>query len=286
MSDHKTIRAITIILGGIWFLDGVLQLQPAMFTNGFVSGVLTPNLQNQSHIISSIVAFGIRVFSVNIFWTNLAAALMQLLIGILLIFPFRKSILNFGLWLSIGWALVVWIFGEGFGNIFTGQATFFTGAPGAALLYLILAVFLLCAEKNSSAINYLPVAAGAIVFGSAMLNIAPMFWQPTMLSMLAMVPAASNWLGSLSVTWGVIGNGVAFLMLFLGGIFLMYYPSKTFAWITIGFLAVIWWLGQNFGGIFSFPFGVATDPNTAPLLALCLLPIFLSQKSIIGLADA
>ena len=84
-------RTLIVCLGGFWLLDGILQLQPAMFTSAFVSTVLAPNLQNQPSIIESVVAFGIRLFSTNIFWWNLASALLQILIGIILIFPFQEK---------------------------------------------------------------------------------------------------------------------------------------------------------------------------------------------------
>ena len=180
-------RTITVCLGGFWLLDGILQLQPAMFTNAFINTVLAPNLQNQPSIIESIVAFGIRLFSTNIFWWNLASALLQLLIGIILIFPFQEKVQRFGLWLSVAWAFVIWIFGEGVGNIFTGSATFYTGAPGSALLYLILALCL-----TYSFHKRLPLIAGVIFSLGAVLNLMPMFWQPTMLSMLSMTPSVST----------------------------------------------------------------------------------------------
>jgi hypothetical protein len=74
-------KIITLSLGGLWLLDGILQFQPAMFTSAFVSTVLSPNLQGQPPIIESIIAFGINLFSSNIFWFNLASALIQILIG-------------------------------------------------------------------------------------------------------------------------------------------------------------------------------------------------------------
>jgi len=61
------------------------------------------------------------------------------------------------------------------------------------------------------------------------------------------------------------------------GIFLILAPNRPIAWIAIIFLAVIWAIGQNFGGLQTFPFGTATDPNSAPLLALFLLPIFFTM---------
>ena len=221
-------RTLTVCLGGFWLLDGILQLQPAMFTNAFVSTVLAPNLQNQPSIIESIVAFGIHLFSSNIFWWNLASALIQLLIGIILIFPFQEKVQRFGLWLSVGWALVIWIFGEGFGNIFTGSATFYTGAPGSALLYLILALCLIYSFHKR-----LPLIAGIVFILGAILNLMPMFWQPTMLSMLTMTPSISAALGTFGSQGTMIGNLIAVDALILLGFFLIFIANRSVAWITI-----------------------------------------------------
>ncbi|HEY5220884.1 MAG TPA: hypothetical protein VIJ29_01910 [Candidatus Paceibacterota bacterium] len=274
-------RVLMTCLGGFWLLDGILQLQPAMFTSAFVNTVLAPNLQSQPHIIETLVAFGIRVFSINIFWFNLASALIQLLIGVLLLFPFRRATgrfdtQRFGLWLSIIWAFIVWIFGEGFGLLFTGSATFYTGGPGSALLYLILALFLLYSSSDSGG-KRLPLAAGIIFILGGLLNLAPMFWQPTMLSMLAMTPGVSATLSTFGAQGTMIGNLIAIDVLVFIGIFLILAPNRPIAWIAIIFLAVIWAIGQNFGGLQTFPFGTATDPNSAPLLALFLLPIFFTM---------
>ena len=111
---------------------------------------------------------------------------------------------RFGLWLSVGWALVIWIFGEGFGNLFTGSATFYTGAPGSALLYLILALCLIYSFHRR-----LPLIAGIVFILGAILNLMPMFWQPTMLSMLTMTPSISAALGTFGSQGTMIGNLIA-----------------------------------------------------------------------------
>jgi hypothetical protein len=273
-SKHGLGRILMMCLGGLWLLDGILQLQPAMFTGAFVSTVLAPNLQGQPAFIATLVAFGIHLFSENIFWSNLASAFIQLLIGALLLLPFRKNAQRFGLWLSVGWALIVWIFGEGFGGLFTGNATFYTGAPGSALLYLILALFLLYPSYNN---KRLPLAGGIIFILGAFLNLAPMFWRSGMLSMLAMTPAVSGPLGALGAQGTMIGNFIAIDTLACLGLFLIFLPNRSVAWITIAFLVAVWWIGQSFGGIQTFPWGTATDPNSAPLLILFLLPIFLER---------
>jgi hypothetical protein len=267
-------RVLTACLGGIWLLDGILQLQPTMFTSGFVNTVLLPVLQNQPRALGSIIDLGIRIFSLNGIWCNLGAALIQVLIGVALLLPFRGSIRRFGLWLSVAWAFVVWIFGEGFGMLFTGSATFYTGAPGSALLYIILALFLIF-----SCAKWLPLAAAGIFLLGAALNCMPMFWRPSMLSMLAMVPGMSGALGAIGARGTVVGNLIAVDALIIFGILLILTPNRPVAWATIAFLFVVWGLGQDFGALQTFPGGVATDPNSAPLLALFLLPIFFNARN-------
>jgi hypothetical protein len=262
-------RILTISLGVFWIIDGVLQLQPAMFTSAFVNDVLAPNLQNQPGVIAGVVAFGIHVFSINIFWCNLASALIQLLIGVLLIFPFPDSAQQFGLWLSVAWALIVWIFGEGFGALFTGSASFYTGAPGSALLYLILALGLLYGFYKN-----LPRVAGVLLIFGGLLNLVPMFWRSGMLSMLVMTPTLSGSLAGLGQQGTIFGNLIAVDALLFFGIFLILAPNRHVACVAIVFLLAVWWLGQGWGGVLSFPFGTATDPNSAPLFMLFLLPIF------------
>ena len=274
---EQRLRHILIIcLGGFWVLDGILQFQPAMFTSAFVNNVLSPNLQGQPAIITGIIAFGIHLWSFHMVWSNLAAASMQLLIGALLVLPWKDNVKRFGLLLSIAWALIIWIFGEGLGNLMTGNASFYTGAPGAALLYLILAIFLIYSQKLP--LQKLPLTVGVLFLMSATLNFAPMFWQPTMLSMIATVPAVSGWLGTFSNQGTIIGNLLATGILMCLGIFLFLAPNRPIAWVTTGFLLVVWWIGQNFGGILTFPNGTGTDPNSALLFTLFLLPIFFRKE--------
>ena len=266
-------RILTIGLGVFWLIDGILQLQPAMFTNAFIATVLAPSAQGQPGVISAMVTFGIRLFSANIFWSNFTSAFLQLLIGALLVFPFSDAIQRFALWLSVGWALIIWIFGEGLGGMFTGSATFYTGAPGSVLFYLILALALLYSFERK-----LPLIAGIAFLLGALLNLTPMFWQSGMLSMLSMMPSIAGPLGALGPQWTMVGNLIAVDVLACLGIFLILVPNRWMAWMAIVFLVVVWIFGQGFGGLQTFPTGTTTDPNSAPLLILFLIPIFFIEK--------
>jgi hypothetical protein len=275
------------ILGFLWIVDGILQLQSASFTQAFVSGVLTPNLQGQPAFIPYILNSGMAIFSMQPFFINLAAAVIQIAVGVLLILPLKRRIKVFALWTSIAWALVVWVGGEGFGNVFTGAASFYTGAPGSVMLYLILAVFLLYPKKLS--LTRLPFVAGAIFLFGAFLQLFPTFWSASGVQSIFLLSSADP-IGMIAgpvkifATAGLSAgpgatNFILVMLLVLFGASLLLRPSLGIAWKAAVFLGLIWWFGQDFGGIQTFPTSTATDPQTAPLLMLFLAPLFVGLGS-------
>ena len=48
---------------------------------------------------------------------------------------------------SVGWGLVVWVFGESFGGIFAPGLSWMTGAPGAVLIYVAAGVLIALPEQ-------------------------------------------------------------------------------------------------------------------------------------------
>ena len=64
-------------------------------------------------------------------------AIIQLLLGLGLLYPRTAKL---ALAASLPWALGVWYLGEGLGGIASGNASLLTGAPGAVLLYAVLAL--------------------------------------------------------------------------------------------------------------------------------------------------
>ena len=66
-----------------------------------------------------------------------AAVWIQIGIGIWLLTAARGPWSRLGGLASVGWGLVVWIFGEAFGGIFAPGLSWLFGAPGAALLYAV-----------------------------------------------------------------------------------------------------------------------------------------------------
>jgi len=130
-------HGVQIALGLLWFLDGALQLQHQMFTSNFATQVIAPAAQGQPAFVSGPIHFGIRLFLLHPAILNALFALTQLGLGVLILSkPTRKV----GLILSVPWSLIVWVFGEGYGGILSAHTLLLMGAPGAVILYAILAL--------------------------------------------------------------------------------------------------------------------------------------------------
>ena len=118
-------------LGLIWLLDGILQFQSFMYSNGFPQ-MLTGMEPGQPHWLSSSLGWGARLAGGNLdFWDTLFG-LTQVAIGLGLLF---RPTVKLALAGSFVWVVIVWWFGEAFGMLFANAANPLTGAPGAVLLY-------------------------------------------------------------------------------------------------------------------------------------------------------
>lgn len=138
-ADRESVQfrnALAYALGLLWLLDGVLQAQPLM-VNHFVGGALVPLLSSQPGFLRATLTLGIHLWSLSPIWLNALAVWIQVLIGVTLLFsrgnsPLRRAALV----ASITWALLIWVFGEALGTLFSGGGAL-SGAPGSALLYAL-----------------------------------------------------------------------------------------------------------------------------------------------------
>lgn len=283
--ENASKNYIAKILGALWLFDGLLQFQPQMFGQNFVVNILVPNLSSQPHFIEQIVNWGMWLWNTNTVVTNTLAALLQIAIGILLLLPRSNTFFKAGLWVSIVWGIVVWLCGEGAGGLLTGGATFYTGAPGAVVLYILLAVLLLIPEKLSST-SY-PKFAGWICVGASVLQLQPLLWgsdavQGTfMVAMMDPVHVASvlpNTLYGLVALYPFVSNLLLALVLLIVGFLLLRKQNLMTGLIAFVFFFFVWWFGQDFGQLSTFMRGTPTDPNTAPLMMLLLLPLFMRWR--------
>jgi hypothetical protein len=148
-----------------------------------------------------------------------------------------------------------------------------------------LAALLLVPEIQNK--RYVQIA-GAVFLGGALLQLQSAFWTvdgaqgAAMAAMMEPVHALSAFPTYISNLLGIdpiLSNWILIAALLVFGIALLWKPNRTVGWLTLIFLFFVWWVGQDFGMLSTFPLGVATDPSTAPLLALFLVPIFFARRS-------
>lgn len=273
-----TRRKIQIVLGSLWLLDGVLQLQHQMFTANFVHAVIAPAAQGQPQFVSGVMHFWIRIFLHQPVLCNLLIALIQLGLGILIL---CRRTARFGLLSSAIWGLFVWYVGEGLGGLFTGRASLIMGAPGAAILYVIIALGVLPLSSdhhdNDYPASWLAVVWAVVWLGGATLQLQS--GQNTAASLSSMLIGMSDggmpgWLGAMYIHVGHLvqdaGNlGIVALIAVQACIGLCIFLPRWFriTAVSLGIaLSILFWaVGQSFGSYYS---GLATDPNTAPLIIL------------------
>lgn len=269
-------RTLRRVLGLVWLLDGALQCQPAMFTKGFALSTLGAAGQGQpAWIAASVMDMG-RFLAPHIAVWNVLFAVTQLAIGACLVFD-RAT--RTALAASVGWSLAVWWFGEAFGGLFGGGSTAVTGAPGAVLLYAVVAVLLwprrggrgddLVAGAWARRLSWAVVWLSAAALQLLPANRAPGALRSAIVSgtagephpLVSVADAAARALHghgatvalALAVAEAAVGLGV-----------LARVPKAALV-VGIALSAVFWVVGQDCGAIFT---GSATDPNAAPLFVL------------------
>jgi hypothetical protein len=258
----------------LWLLDAALQAQPFMFTRGFATQVIAHGGQGQPGIVAAPVHLASDVFAAHPLAWNLLFVGTQLLLGIGLLVP-RSA--RLALIASIGWALGVWYMGEGLSGLASGHASLITGAPGSALLYVILAAATAGPSGTSRQppASWLAPAWMLLWVGAGVLQLLPgQNTGPALAgSLTAGAEGAPHWLASLDASlgsWASRNGALAVSALaateFLVGVGALSRRTRTWA-VAIGLMLTIaiWIIGQDLGQLYS---GQATDPNSGPLIAL------------------
>lgn len=293
-SSLPTWRHLQGALGAIWLADGVLQLQPWMFTKSFVAQVLLPSAQGQPGWVAVPTTSVARFIEPHIAAWNALFAAIQVGIGagiLLGALASRPRLLKAALGGSFVWAALVWWLSEGLGGVLTGASPL-AGAPGAVLLYAIVGMLVWPRRQDERAAvqgdghyggvgerGIRAIWAGLWIL-SALLLLEPSNQTPGAVkgAVAAAASGEPSWLGNLLRPVGVAVGGVgswvdfalAVVMVVIGiGVAVSWHPKALLVAASVLAL-VIWVLAQGFGGILT---GHGTDPNSGPLwvlLAGCL----------------
>jgi hypothetical protein len=276
-----TKRGIQLALGALWLLDGALQLQHQMFSSNFATQVIAPAGQGQPLPVYGPINFEIHMLLLHPALFDTFFALIQLTLGVLIL---RKRTARIGLLGSVAWGLAVWYMGEGLGGLLSGRTMLLVGAPGAALLYAILALAVLPDRSNKKKTEttvrpayWLPVVwAGLWVLGAIYQLLPGQNTAPDIASAIASTAGGGSpgWLSSLAIHTANFVNGkgfgfvlmLALLQAVIGLLVLLPGQARKLAvGMGVALSLVFWFVGQSLGDYFS---GLATDPNTAPLFIL------------------
>jgi len=277
-------RALQLALAAIWLLDGVLQYQGFMFSKAF-NQMIAGTASGNPAVVAKPITWNATLVDHHMVLLNAIFATIQVLLGLGIAF---RPTARIALAASILWALGVWWFGEGLGGVLSGAASPLNGAPGAVIIYALLAVLLWPADREVPA----PFAAARAVGG----HVARALWAVLWLSLayFALTPAnrapagVSGMIGGMESgepVWlqdlqkgaaSLIGNdGLAAsvvlavaLVLIAVGVYLPARITKATLVLAIVVAALIWVFAEALGGILT---GGGTDVNSGPLLALLAL---------------
>src|SRR6202050_965519 len=134
-------RLLRIGFGLLWLFDGILQAQPAMPT-GLPSQVVEPTAGVSAPWVQHLVRLGQNAWAHHPVPAACAVVWVQIGLGIWLLAAPRGELSRLAGLASVGWGLVVWVFGESFGGIFAPGLTWLTGAPGSAGVYVAAGVMI------------------------------------------------------------------------------------------------------------------------------------------------
>ena len=300
---------LQVVLGLFWILDAALQFQPFMFGRGFVDTNILGSASGQPFVLADFITHIGNFLSPDIAVWNTFFALIQLFIGIGLLY---KGTVRTALAVSFAWVLGVWVIGEGLGMLLTGNATALTGAPGAALLYGLIGLMAWPRPPRRFAVDWSDRAVGCGHVGgrpgasggrsrrspsgpgtgrlAAVLFLLPAnrtrtSVQSAISGMSDVVPGwYAHFLTSLANFFSTTGTQTAWILAAVSvTIGLGPLVARRPGWfLAAGALLsfLMWIAGQGLvGNVFS---GSDTDPNTGPLvilLAAAMVPTVIASKA-------
>ena len=174
-------QLLRIGFGLLWIVDGILQAQPQMAV-GLPSQVIEPTAASSPPWVQHVVNWAGTTWSYHPMQAGASAVWIQVGIGLWMLAASRGPLSRLAGLTSVGWGLVVWVFGESFGGIFAPGLTWLFGAPGAVLIYSVAGALIALPERtwHSPLLGRVILAGtGLFLAGMAVLQAWPGrgFWQ-------------------------------------------------------------------------------------------------------------
>jgi cytochrome oxidase Cu insertion factor (SCO1/SenC/PrrC family) len=284
--------------GLLWILDGILQAQPKM-AGGLAAQVIQPTAAASPAWVQHVANWGGTIWSYHPITSGAATVWIQVGLGAWLLVAAHGPWSRLAGLAAVAWGLVVWVFGESFGGIFAPGLSWLTGAPGAALLYVVAGALIALPEdtwRTARPGRLLLSGIGLFFIGMAVLQAWPGrgFWRDTghgqpgtlagMVQQMASTPqphalsALVARFGAVAASNGFAVNLVAVIALAaMGAAFLTGRPRlvRYAVWFGLVFCLADWVLVQDFG----FWGGLGTDPNSMIPLILAFSAGYMTLTS-------
>jgi cytochrome oxidase Cu insertion factor (SCO1/SenC/PrrC family) len=274
-------QVLRVGFGLLWLFDGILQAQPKMAI-GLPSQIIEPVAASSPTWVQHLVNWAGTTWSYHPMQAGAAAVWIQAGIGIWLLVAAHGAWSRLAGLASVGWGLVVWVFGESFGGIFAPGLTWLFGAPGAAGIYVAAGALIALPVRSwhTARLGRLTLGAtGLFLMGMAVLQAWPGrgFWQGRshdragtlagMTQTMAQTPQPRSMSGWVTAFTGfdeahgfAVNLFVVAVLAVTGALFLTGRP-RLIRPAVIAFSVVCladWVLVEDFG----FFGGLGTDPNS------------------------
>ncbi len=275
--------------GALWLFDGILQFQPSM-PLGLANDVVAPASIGSPSWLHALMFTGIGVWNNHPVALAVGTAWIQVGIGLLLLVS-NGMVGRVAAGVSVGWASMIWLIGNGAGGIFSPTGSILFGWPGATLFYAAAGAWLVIDYDRFSKhfARYTTRGLSAMLAIGAVVQCLPgrEFWHGgnsnALTAMTSSMTKTSQpqWLswfvlkvGTLAGTMGGGFNLVVVMWLAACAVGLWLSTSRGLRWPirTLAVGCVLFWVVGEDVAIFG---GLATDVNSLlplVLLAGCAVP--------------
>jgi cytochrome oxidase Cu insertion factor (SCO1/SenC/PrrC family) len=294
LSEARSRTYLRMAFGVVWIIDGALQFQASM-PLGLANNVVAPAAAGTPSWLHALMFDGIGIWNNHPIALAVGTAWIQIGIGVLLLISNGK-VGRLGALVSVGWASLIWLIGNGAGGIFHSGNSILFGWPGAPLFYIAAGVWLALPVGNfpERFSRYTLRGLSVLLAVGALLQCLPSagFWHGGNANALTVMsksmaatpqPHGLAWLvkktGDVAGTLGGGFNVMVILWLLVCAVGLWFAYERSFRWPTrtliVGCVA-LWVVVQDvplWGGL-------ATDLNSfvpIAILAWCASPAHVAE---------